>query len=124
VEAGWAVFNIPATWWCLHAFGLEGAAIAFLLTNLFHALIVYQMARGMTGFRWSADNLRAGSFFLLACLTTFVLQRSLPQIPALVLGALITLGSAAFCFRTMLRLTGSGGDFYRFLGTMRLGRKR
>ncbi|MGB7566146.1 MAG: O-antigen translocase, partial [Prochlorococcaceae cyanobacterium] len=63
-EASWATFNIAATWLCLHAFGLEGAGIAFLMTNIFHAFIIYYQARCMTGFRWSSENMRAGSYFV------------------------------------------------------------
>jgi enterobacterial common antigen flippase len=105
LEAAWATFNIAATWWCLRAFGLEGAGIAFLLSYVFHALIVYPTARHMTGFRWSGENLRAGSYFVLTVAAAFVMQRSLPQWPALALGACLTLASGWYCVRTLLRLS-------------------
>jgi PST family polysaccharide transporter len=106
-EAAWATFNIASTWWGLQTFGLEGAGIAFLLTNFLHGLIVYHQARTMTGFRWSGENLRAGSYFLLACTATFMAQLALPQWPALAFGTCLTLASLWFCVRTMVTLTGA-----------------
>ncbi|MCT0212028.1 O-antigen translocase [Synechococcus sp. CS-1326] len=123
VEAAWATFNIAATWWGLHAFGLEGAAIAFLLTNVFQALFVYLLAHNMTGFQWSAENRRTGSYFLLACLMTFVLQKTLSQWPALAVGTIITLASLLLCVRTTLRLTGMGSISNSLSGIMRSSRK-
>lgn len=104
-EAAWATINIASTWWCLQLFGLEGAAIAFLLTNLLHGLIVYCQARTISGFRWSRQNLQFGSYFVLACVFTFVLQRVLSQWPAIALGTFVTLASLWFSTRTMIRLT-------------------
>ncbi|MCP9932295.1 O-antigen translocase [Cyanobium sp. Candia 9D4] len=107
VEAAWATMNIVFTWWGLKNFGLEGAGIAFLVTNIFHGLIIYNQARSMTGFQWSAGNLRAGTYFLLACISTFLAQRALPQWPALAFGTCLTLASLWFCTRTMVTLTGT-----------------
>jgi PST family polysaccharide transporter len=105
LEAAWAIFNIAATWWSLRAFGLEGAGIAFMLSYAFHALIVYPTARRMTGFRWSSENLRAGSYFVLTVATAFVAQRLLPQWPALAFGTCLTLASAWYCVRALVRLS-------------------
>jgi enterobacterial common antigen flippase len=105
LEAAWAAFYIAATWWCLRSFGLEGTGIAFLLSYVFHALIVYPTARKMTGFRWSGENLRAGSYFVLTVAAAFVTQRALPQWPALALGTCLTLASGWYCVRTLLRLS-------------------
>lgn len=122
VEAAWAAFNVAATWWCLSAFGLEGAGIAFLLSYVFHALIVYPTARNMTGFRWSGENLRAGSYFLLAVAATFVTQRALPQWPALAVGTCLTLASAWYCVRALLRLSAAENSLPRLRQILRLGR--
>lgn len=63
----------------MRLFGHEGAGIAFILSYVFHALIVYPMVRSMTGFRWSGENLRSGSAFLLVCATVLISQRAFPQ---------------------------------------------
>lgn len=121
-EAAWATANVSATWWLLNVIGIEGAAIAFLITNLIHGLIVYSQARSMTGFRWSEENLRIGSYCILACVITFASQRVLPQWPALAFGTFITLISLWFCVRSTLRLTQAEGGLRGLLGILRLGR--
>jgi enterobacterial common antigen flippase len=108
VEAAWAVFNVAATWWCLQALGLEGAGIAFFLSYVFHALVVYPTARRMTGFRWSDKNLRAGACFVLAVTAAFLAQRLLPQGPALAFGTCLTLASAWYSVSALLRLSAAG----------------
>jgi PST family polysaccharide transporter len=121
LEAAWAIFNVAATWRCLRSFGLEGAGIAFLLSYVFHALIVYPTARAMTGFRWSGENLRTGSLFVVAVMAAFVAQRELPQWPALAFGTCLTLASAWYCARTLLRLSAVEGRFPGVRRILRLG---
>ena len=122
VEAAWAVFNVAASWWCLRAFGLDGAGIAFMLSYVVHALIVYPTARSMTGFRWSGENLRAGSYFVLAVTAAFVAQRALPQWPAIAFGTCLTLASAWYCVRALVRLSEAEGGLPGIRRILRLGR--
>jgi enterobacterial common antigen flippase len=105
VEAAWAGFNVAATWWCLRAFGLEGAGIAFALSYVFHGLIVYPTAHKMTGFKWSADTLRLAAWFVLAIAAAFATPRALPHWPALALGTLLTVAAAWYCGLTLIRLS-------------------
>jgi PST family polysaccharide transporter len=122
-EAAWATFNIAATWWCLRYFGLEGAGIAFLMTNIFHGFIIYYQAHSMTGFRWSGENLRASLLFMLACFFSFAAQRTLPQLPALVLGASLTLLTTLFCAKMLMRMSDAEDKWVGFRRVLRLGRK-
>ncbi|HMO46674.1 MAG TPA: O-antigen translocase [Rubrivivax sp.] len=122
LEAAWAIFNVAATWWCLRVFGLEGTGIAFMLSYVFHALIVYPTARHMTGFRWSGDNLRAGLYFLLAVTAAFVAPRVLPQWPALAFGACLTAISAWYCLRTLVRLSAAEDRLPGIRRLLRLGK--
>ena len=108
VEVAWTIFNIAATWWGLRVFGLEGAGIAFMLSYVFHALIVYPMVRSMTGFRWSGENLREGSYFLVVCALIIVTQRALSQWPALAFGSFLTFASTWYSFNALVKLTGAG----------------
>jgi enterobacterial common antigen flippase len=123
VEAAWATFNIAATWWGLRVFGLEGAGIAFMLSYVFHVLIVYPMVRSMTGFRWSGENLRAGLAFLLVCGASLIVQRGLPQWPALAFGTCLTLVSTWYCFKTLLTLSAAEDKWPGLRRIFRLGRK-
>jgi enterobacterial common antigen flippase len=70
-ELAWTVVNVGLSWWCVQAFGLVGAGIAFFGSYVFHGAVVYALSRHLTGFRWSADNLRDGSFFLLSIALVF-----------------------------------------------------
>lgn len=121
IDAAWAGFNVAATWWCLRIFGLNGAGIAFLLSYVFHLMLVYPTARYVTGFRWSRDNLLTGTYFVLTLAVAFVSQRFLPQEAALVFGACLTLGSAWYCARTLVRLSAAED---RLRGIARLFRFR
>lgn len=122
VEAAWAVFNVAATWWCLRVFGLEGAGIAFMLSYVFHALVVYPTARRMTGFGWSRENLRAGSLFVLTVAAAFVVQRLLPTWPALAFGTCLTIASAWYCIRALVRLSEAEHRVPGLRRILRLGR--
>lgn len=122
VEAAWAAFNVAVTWWCLTAIGLEGAGIAFFLSYVFHALVIYPTARRMTGFRWSAENLRAGALFICALVSAFLSQRALPPWPALAFGAVLTLACSWYCFRTLARLSAIEGNLRGLRRILRLGR--
>ncbi len=106
-ELIWASFNVGATWWCLRTFGLGGAGVAFILSYVLHALVVYPLARSLTGFRFTAHNIRASLSFLLTCWVSFVLQLVLPQGAALVFGIGLTVASTWYCLRALLRLTGT-----------------
>jgi enterobacterial common antigen flippase len=122
VDAAWTIFNIAATWWGLRVFGLEGAGIAFMLSYVFHALIVYLMVRSMTGFRWSGENLRAGLAFLLACATIQITQRALPHWPALAFGTCLTLVTTWYCFYTLVKLSATGDSLRIVRRILRLGK--
>jgi enterobacterial common antigen flippase len=122
LEAAWAIFNVAATWWCLRALGLDGAGIAFMLSYVFHALIVYPTARSMTGFRWSSENLRAGLYYVLAVTVAFAAQRALPQWPALAFGTGLTLASAWYCVRTLVKLSAAEDRLPAIRRILRLGK--
>lgn len=111
LEAAWVVFHVTASWWFLEAFGLDGVGIAFMLSYVFHGVIVYPTVRIMTGFRWSIDNLRLGSLFVVVVAAAFVVQRLLPPWPALAIGTCLTLVSAWYCVRRLLHLSEAGDKF-------------
>jgi enterobacterial common antigen flippase len=122
VESAWAAFNVAATWWCLQRFGLEGTGIAFMLSYVFHGLIIYPTARYLTGFRWSASNLRTGAYFVLVLALAFATQRWLPQGSAYAIGTCLTLASAWYCARTLLRLSDAADKFPAVRRLLRLHR--
>ena len=57
--------------------------------------MVYAIARRLTGFRWSRENLRVGALFVASIGLVFVSFAFMPPAFALVAGALVTaVGSA------------------------------
>ena len=121
-EVAWATFNIGVTWWALRAFGLEGAGIAFMLSYLFHALVVYSVVRNMTGFRFTNENQKNCIYFVLTCSIAFVAQRGLPDGYALAFGSILTIVSAWYSFQGLARLSSVGSISQLVRRTLRLKR--
>jgi len=63
-EVAWAVVSLGLAWTCITYFGLSGAGIAFFGSYIFHGVLTYGIVSRVSGFRWSAENLRTGLFFL------------------------------------------------------------
>lgn len=101
-ELAWTVVNVGLSWWCVRAFGLAGAGIAFFGSYVFHGVVVYVLSRHLTGFRWSADNLRDGSFFLLSIALVFVGFYVLPPGRATLWGSAVLLLSSGYSLRRLL----------------------
>lgn len=103
-ELAWTVVHLAMAWWFVERYGAAGAGMAFAASYVFHGLMIYPIVRRMTGFRWSADNLRTGSVFVLAIGAVFLMLQWLPLWPGLGVGALATLLSAVVSVRLLTRL--------------------
>lgn len=103
-EVAWTVVHLALAWWFVQAYGAAGAGMAFAASYVFHGVMIYPIVRRMTGFRWSGDNLRTGSLFVLAISAVFLLVQWLPVLPGLAVGALATLLSAVVSVRKLTRL--------------------
>jgi enterobacterial common antigen flippase len=101
-ELAWTVVNVGLSWWCVRAFGLAGAGIAFFGSYVFHGVVVYVLSRHLTGFRWSADNLRDGGFFLLSIALVFGGFYVLPTGWATLWGSAVLLLSSGYSLRRLL----------------------
>jgi enterobacterial common antigen flippase len=51
-------------WGCIARWGVVGAGIAFFLSYVFHAGLLYVLVSKMTGFRWSGQNARVATLCL------------------------------------------------------------
>jgi antigen flippase len=75
VEVAWAVVNVGLSGYCVERFGLSGAGIAFFLSYVFHAVLVYPIVNRISGFTWSGENRGcAGTFLALVGLAFASLQ--------------------------------------------------
>jgi antigen flippase len=104
VDLAWAVVNVGLTWLFVAKFGLNGAGMAFFVSYLFHAALVYPIVRGLSGFRWSAENLKTGLLFVSSIAAVAVALFTLPDLPAMIIGAVGVVATSAYSMRTLLTL--------------------
>ncbi|MBB5329943.1 O-antigen translocase [Tunturiibacter gelidoferens] len=106
-DFAWAVVYLGLAWICVRWFGLNGTGIAFFGSYMFHALIAYPIARRLSGFRWSRENMMAGLILLSLIAVVFGGFFVLPFYWAVCLGALATVLSGAYSVRILLMLISS-----------------
>jgi PST family polysaccharide transporter len=104
IEVAWAVVNVGLTWWCVQAYGVDGAGMAFLAANVLHAIGVYPIVRRLSGFRWSAANVKLASVCFVLIAGTFAGFQLLAPMQAMVLGVGTTLASTWISVRTLTAL--------------------
>lgn len=103
-EAAWAVVSLALAWFCVGAFGLKGAGIAFAGSYIFHGALVYSVARRLSSYRWSQENLKMGLLFGVLTAIAFGGFSVLPFYAAVVLGAVVCILSAVYSIHTLLTL--------------------
>jgi PST family polysaccharide transporter len=104
IEVTWAVINVGLTWWCVDAFGVDGAGIAFLGANFLHSFMVYPIVRRLSGFRWSNANLKLALVCLLLVAGTFTGFQLLQPMVAMAVGLVATITSTWISVRTLTAL--------------------
>ncbi|MDB6002404.1 MAG: hypothetical protein JWP52_4103, partial [Rhizobacter sp.] len=103
-EVAWAAGYVLLTWGLVHLFGFRGVGMAFFASYLVHLAIVYPIVARLTGFRWSADNLRAAALMLAAGGLVFCGFGVLRAPWALAFGLAVSLLLTAYSVRTLARL--------------------
>lgn len=63
-ELAYTVVYLGLAWVLVKRGGINGAGMAFFGSYVFQGLMIYPIVRRLTGFRWSAANLRIGAAFL------------------------------------------------------------
>jgi antigen flippase len=106
-DLAWAVANIGLTWVGVRLFGLPGAGMAFFGAYILHLVIVYPAARHLSGFRWSATNLRTGALFIVVIGAVFTGFQLLGSTAATALGLAATALSAAWSLHALRSLVGT-----------------
>jgi antigen flippase len=96
-ELAWSIVSLLLAWICIRQFGLTGAGIAFFGSYIFHAGLIYTVARKCTGFRWADENVQLGTalFFLTAvvCIALY----TLPSTAGVTVGVSASLLAALYC---------------------------
>ena len=103
-ELLWAISAIGLAWICITRWGLNGAGIAFFFAYLAHWMIVYPIARRLSGFRWSRENKQLGSASLVLIAIVFAGFYVLPPFWASGFGILAAFLSATCSIRVVSKL--------------------
>jgi PST family polysaccharide transporter len=123
VDLCWSVVNVGLSWVCINAFGVDGAGIAFFGSYIVHALISYPIVRWLSGFSWSALNLRTGFVFVSLIGLAFCGFYLLSPPMATVTAMLATAFSTIYSIRSLLSIVPLGripGSIRRLLVFVRL----
>jgi PST family polysaccharide transporter len=104
IDLACVLVQVGLAWWLVPAHGATGAGMAFFGMYVFHAGLIYPIARRISGFRWSAENLRAGLVLLPLAALVFAGFRVLPFAWATALGALATLAVGIHSLRALVNL--------------------
>ena len=103
-ELAWAAVNVVLAWLSVSSFGLSGAGIAFLGSYAFYGLMMYPIARRLSGFRWSGENRKTGLIFLCLIAAVFCGFYVLPPMWATGVGTLAVVLSGIYSIRSLVDL--------------------
>lgn len=103
-EIAWAVFYVGLTFALVPVLGIDGAGAAFFGSYLLHAALVLPIVRRMTGFGWTAENLRSIALVFVPCLAVFAGHALLPPVAAAAFGLLATVVVGLHCSRAVGRM--------------------
>jgi enterobacterial common antigen flippase len=95
-EVAWAVASLGLSWACISYFGVVGAGIAFFASYVFHVFLTYAIVSRVSGFRWSADNIRTSSLFLGVIAAVFCGLNMLPLYLAASIGAIAAVATGSY----------------------------
>jgi PST family polysaccharide transporter len=91
-------------WLGVVTYRLNGAGMAFFASCVVYWVGIYLIVRHLSGFRWSAANLRLAAIFLPATTVVFVSWYLLPHIAAAILGMTFTLLTGIYSLKTLCTL--------------------
>jgi len=102
-EVAWAIASLGLTWLCVDRFGINGAGIAFFLSYVFHGVLVYMIARSLSDFRWSSENVRDGLLFLSIMAILFLMLFFTSQLAAIIFGVVSVVFTTMYSIRSLLK---------------------
>jgi enterobacterial common antigen flippase len=103
-ELAWTVVYVALAWVSVTAFGLNGAGIAFFLSYVFHVLMIYLIVQRLSGFQYSAANMKVSLLFILILVLVFGALYGLPYPVAMVVGILALVATSIYSIRQILNL--------------------
>lgn len=104
--AAYSVY-VTLAWFGLRWYGLPGTGMAYLGLYLFHWVMIYFVARRVSGFRLSPECVRLSGFGLATLVLTLWARWKLPEPWSTITGALLAILAALYCLMILVRLVGS-----------------
>jgi PST family polysaccharide transporter len=95
-------------WACLCGFGLKGTGIAFFGAYIFYWVLIYAIARRVSGFQWSPANKRIGLFYGSIVGPVFAAWYFVPHTPLAAGGLLITFVAGLYSLKRLSSLVPLG----------------
>lgn len=99
-----ATVHIGLGWVFISSYSFIGAGVAFFALYVSHTLVIYGVARHISGFRWTAANLFIVTFFLLSSMATFGSFYVLSFWHATAVSTTILAINSTVSFRTLIRI--------------------
>lgn len=101
--ASW-LFYVASVVVCIKWFGLIGTGVAFFALYIFYAIVIYFVARRLSGFRWSRANRRRALLITVLLGTVFSGWYILPQAAATIMGSGVTAVAVIWSLRELCQL--------------------
>jgi PST family polysaccharide transporter len=103
-EVAATVVHVGLGYVLVQRFGLPGATMAFFGLYVWHGCLIYFIVGRLTGFRWSAGNLRAAVLFLPLTAVVFASFLIFPVWIATGMGAIAVVIGTAYSLRELCKL--------------------
>ncbi len=107
-ELAWMIVNLLLTWALIGRYGLAGVGIAFFGSYVPHTFLNFYIARRLSGFRFTRENLVTIVLVLLAVGGVFASFFFLSSRVAIGLGSLVLLASGIYCIALLSTLVELG----------------
>jgi enterobacterial common antigen flippase len=103
-EIAATLVHVGLAWLLVTRLGVDGSGMAFLALYVWHSLVIYAVVRRLSGFRWSAENLKLGLMFLPSTGLLFCSFYLLPSWLSVATGLAMSLLTGLYSARTILTL--------------------
>ena len=101
------ILHIVLIWGFLTWLGIEGVAIAYPTLYFIYTIMMLMVAKYLIGFRWNVGVRKILHSMLPLVIVTFAAGLFLPEIPATIIGLIVTVGVSLFCMRGLVRRLGA-----------------
>jgi PST family polysaccharide transporter len=98
---------VALVWAGVKLFKLEGTGIAFFVLYVVYCFVNYFIVRRLTGFRWTSANRKLWLIFGPLVAAVFASEWLLPEKPALIAGAVMTLAAGIYSLFALCHLISS-----------------